>query len=307
MPILSFLTIFSGPELPLETIFRWRNSSYPDIVKAIMSLFVPESEIPFLVLSSIIDDAFSTFHHKDVLPLVKVGEVSILEMFHGQTGAFKDLAMSIIGRIIEYFLKKSGKYTTIVVGTSGDTGSAAIYAVRGRERVDIVVLYPEARISETQELQMVTNPEANVHVFACDGTSDDLDEPIKAVLNDTEYARKHNLCSINSINWARVMIQIAHFFYAFVRLLPAEATIESAATQKLYASVPTGACGNLVGAWLAHEMGLPIHIIAGVNENDIIHRAVSTGVFSKASKVEKTIAPSMGTPLFSMLELGPGL
>jgi O-phospho-L-threonine phospho-lyase len=282
-------------ELPMETILRWRGRSYTEIVKAIMSIFVPEAEIPFQDLSNIIDDAFSTFDNKDVLPLAPVGDVHILEMFHGQTGAFKDLAMSIIGRLIEYFLKKSGKYATIVVGTSGDTGSAAIYAVRGRQRVDIIVLYPHGRISEIQQLQMVTSPDSNVHVFACDGTSDDLDEPIKYVLNDAPFVAEHSLCSINSINWARVMIQIAHFFYSYLATIPAALqTVEEVSRFELYASVPTGACGNLVGAWLAREMGLPIKIVAGVNENDIIHRAMLTGNFSKAGAVEKTIAPSMG-------------
>ena len=205
--------------------------------------------------------------------------------------------MSIIGQLMQKFLAKppprhshrsDGVFKTIVVGTSGDTGSAAIHAVRDCPSLDIVVLYPKGRISKVQELQMITEPKA--HVFATEGTSDDLDAPIKSVLSDASFASQHHLCSINSINLARVVIQSAHFFYAYAQLMTRE---DFEAKRPLLASIPCGACGDLVGAIIAREMGLPLTLIAAVNENDIVARAMQTGKFQTAPEVFASTSPSM--------------
>jgi threonine synthase len=275
-------------------------------VKALLPIYIPANEIPRKELYHIIDDAFQHFSSPEVLPTKLLGDIIIVEMFHGDTGAFKDIAMSIIGRMMDYFLRKRQRQVTVVVGTSGDTGSAAIYGVKDSAQMDIIVYYPKGRISEMQELQMVTHLSSNVHVFACHGTSDDLDVPIKAVLNDTSFSAQHNLCSINSVNWARVCVQIAHFFHASFRALSAYGDLIPV---DIY--VPTGACGDLVGGMFvinlflvalpllifvgrfAAAMGLPCKLFACVNENDIIHRWLLSGVFSVAPQVVQTVAPSM--------------
>lgn len=276
--------------------------SYTDVVKFVLACFIPPQELSRASLNDAIDKAFSSFSHRDVVPLVPMKPMSetsrvwIMEMFHGTTGAFKDLSMSIIGQLMQKLLsgetakdgEKRKQYKTIVVGTSGDTGSAAIHAVRNCPSVDIVVLYPHGRVSKVQELQMVTEPKA--HVFAVDGTSDDLDVPIKAVLSDSAFAAQHHLCSINSINLARVAIQSAHFFYAYAQLMQAT---DFEARIPLVASIPCGACGDLVGALIAREMGLPLKIVAAVNENDIVARTMATGTFQTGSSVFASTSPSM--------------
>lgn len=220
-------------------------------MKALLPIFIPAAEIPRPELSRIIDEAFATFAAPDILPVVQLDELVVIELFHGETGAFKDLAMSVIGRMLDFFLRRKRDRRTIVVGTSGDTGSAAIYGVKRSENIDIIVLYPAGRISEVQELQMTTHPDRNVHVFACEGTSDDLDVPIKAVLNDADFASRHKLCSINSVNWARVCIQIAHFFYAYFHAHPSRGAASYRAEDVVPVFVPTGACGDLVGGLYA--------------------------------------------------------
>ena len=299
-PDMGLLVPSSLPRFTTSDLQSMKGMSYTDIVKRLLPEFISSSEIERSQVEASIDAAFSCFSHPQVLPLVKLpskSNVHIMEMFHGPTGAFKDLSMQIIGKLMQALLKKeesssstsqgnsSMAHKTIVVGTSGDTGSAAIHAVRDCPNIDIVVLYPEGRVSRVQELQMVTEEKA--HVFAVEGTSDDLDIPIKSVLSDASFVASHSLCSINSINLARVVLQSAHFIYAYVNL------VDNIGSFPLIASIPCGACGDLVGALIAREMGLPLQLVAAVNENDIIARTMETGVFRTGSHVEATTSPSM--------------
>ncbi|XP_035673866.1 threonine synthase-like 2 isoform X1 [Branchiostoma floridae] len=277
----------SVPQIPQKTLQTWADLSYVDLCKEIIPLFVDDTEIPRKDLHDLIDRAFSKFRHPDVVNVARLKKgLNVLELWHGATLAFKDLALSCVGQFLEYFLEKRKKHVTIVVGTSGDTGSAAIEAVRGLKWVDIVVLLPHGRCSSIQELQMTTVLDDNVHVFAVDGTSDDLDYPIKQCFVDAEFVQKHNLISINSINWARVMVQTVHHFYAYFQMC-------RSCDQEVEIVVPTGAMGNITAGCIARMMGLPVRFVSTVNVNDIVDRALKQGDFSMADKVIPTSSNSM--------------
>ncbi|XP_029448947.1 threonine synthase-like 2 [Rhinatrema bivittatum] len=280
------------PRLDGDTLLKWSSFSYEDLVKEVCSLFIPSELIPKEDLDDLIGKAFSRFRHSDVVNLCRLKNgLNVLEMWHGVTHAFKDLAMSCVGQFLQYFLKKQNKHVTILVGTSGDTGSSAIESVRGMRDVDIVVLLPRGRCTQIQELQMTTVIEDNVHVFAVEGTSDDLDVPIKKLFADTEFVRRHNLMSLNSVNWARIMVQIAHFFYAYFQCTPAMRNEEPLPIVEVI--VPTGGAGNLTAGCIAQRMRLPIQLVAGVNKNDIIHRTIQHGDFSLRDTVLSTLASAM--------------
>lgn len=209
----------------------------------------------------------------------------------GPTLAFKDLGLQILGQLLQYFLAQDRQNLLVLVGTSGDTGSAAIEAVKGLNNVDIMVLYPlkeYANISLVQELQMTScNTERNVDVLAVEGTSDDLDVPMEILFRDAEYKREHRLGSINSVNIARVLAQVVHYFYSFLRVCPAAAGMASF-------FVPTGAAGHISAGVLAVQMGLPAErLCAATNENDIMHQFISTGTLQKSGAVAQTNSPSM--------------
>ena len=200
----------------------------------------------------------------------KVGSVYVAEMWHGPTGAFKDLALSVVGRLMDHFLKKQAKRATVIVSTSGDTGSAAIHGVLNSKNIDIVVMYPRHRISRVQELQMTTVQSPNVRVISVDGTSDDQDIVMKKVNTDTAFAKKYNITCMNSVNVARVLLQAVHFVYMYLRLCPE-------VTDDVLFCIPSGGLGNLTGGVMAREMGLPVRFLSAVNENDIVHRAFHQG------------------------------
>lgn len=282
---------------------NWNELAYPDLVKVILELYIDKEEIPQRHIHELVDKAFSKFSQfpvedkasieSQLFPekVVRVAHLSnglnIAELFHGPTLAFKDLALTIVGEFYNYFLKKRQEHRTILVGTSGDTGSSAIAAVKGSEMMDIIVLLPKGRCTEIQELQMTTVQEKNVHVFAVEGTSDDLDIPIKKIFADAAYVEKHHLCSINSINWARILIQVAHFIYCYFRC-------RTDPTSPVRIIVPTGACGNITAGYIAKLMGFPIELVACVNPNDIVHRTFAFGDFSmKSDPVKPTWAPAM--------------
>jgi len=278
----------SIPTLSKEDLEEWSKLTYPQIVERVMGKFIGEEDIPQQDLSRLIGQAFQAF--KDPETPIKIAELKgglkVAEMWHGPTLAFKDLALGVVGQLYNYFLDKAEKHMTVLIGTSGDTGSAAIHAVRGLQWVDVVVLLPHGRCTTIQELQMTTVLEDNVHNFAVDGSSDDLDVPIKAVFAEPDYVAKHNLCSINSINWARILVQISHYFYCYFQLAekigdPVEIV------------VPTGACGNIASGYVAHTMGLPIRMVAAVTPNDIVHRTLQTGDFSLSPVVLQTWATAM--------------
>jgi len=276
------------PKLTAEELEGWSHCTYPEIVKKVMSLFIGQDEIPANDLSLLINKAFKSF--KDEKSPINISSLAdglnIAELYHGPTLAFKDLALCVVGQLYEYFLEKAQKHMTVLIGTSGDTGSAAISAVRGLRWVDVVVLLPKGRCTRIQELQMTTVLDENVHNFGVDGSSDDLDVPIKAVFADLEYTEANNLCSINSINWARILVQISHYFYCYFQ------TCDKVG-ENVEIIIPTGACGNITSGHVATVMGLPIQMVASVTPNDIVDRTLKTGDFSLSAEVLQTWATAM--------------
>ncbi|XP_027647474.2 threonine synthase-like 2 isoform X2 [Falco biarmicus] len=286
--------LFMPQHIPLldgDTLRRWSSLSYRELVKELCSLFITAELIPRSMLNDLIDRAFSRFRHKDVVHLSRLKDgLNVLELWHGVTYAFKDLSLSCTGQFLQYFLEKKQKHVTILVGTSGDTGSSAIESVRGQKNMDIFVLLPKGFCTQIQELQMTTVIEDNVHVFAAHGNSDEIDEPIKELFADVDFARKYNLMSLNSVNWSRIMVQIAHHFYAYFQCAP---SLDTTPLPVVEIVVPTGGGGNITAGCIAQKMGLPIRLVAAVNSNDIIHRTVQHGDFSLSESVKATLASAM--------------
>ncbi|KAK7055046.1 Threonine synthase-like 2 [Halocaridina rubra] len=277
----------SIPSLSNEELAKWSSYSYSKLVFAIARKFIDEEEIPTPELNDIINSSLKRFRIPEVVRVEKMnGGLNIVELFHGTTMAFKDLALSVVGGLLDYYLNKNKRHITILIGTSGDTGSAAIEGVKGRKGIDIIVLLPNGRCTKIQELQMTTVLADNVHVYKVEGTSDDLDEPIKQCFSDSGFVSAHNLISINSINWGRIMVQLAHYFFTYYQLC-------SKVGSPMQIIVPTGAAGNITAGCIAQKMGLPITLIAAVNTNDIVFRTILSGDFSVKEDVAQTLASAM--------------
>jgi threonine synthase len=278
------------PQLPAaETLDAC--ATYADAAAAILTPFVGDA-IAGDELASMCTDAYATFRHAAVVPLVQVGHRHWLaELFHGPTLAFKDVALQLVGRLFDHVLAERGARVTVVGATSGDTGPAAIEGVRGCDRVDIVILYPQGGTSEVQRRQMTTVDAPNVRAVAVDGTFDDCQDLVKAMFNDAPFRQRHNLSAVNSINWARVMAQ-AVYFVTTARALRGEVT----------ACVPTGNFGNLFAGWVARRMGAPIRdFIVSSNANDILTRFINEGDMSMRPVVTTT-SPSMDIQVSSNFE-----
>ncbi|MEY4270241.1 MAG: hypothetical protein RLZZ58_1457 [Pseudomonadota bacterium] len=239
--------------------------------------------------------AYGRFAHDAVTPLKQLGERQwLLELFHGPTLAFKDVALQLLGQLFERFLSQRDDHLTIVGATSGDTGSAAIDAVAGREKIDIFMLHPAGRISDVQRRQMTTILSPNVHNIAIDGSFDDAQAMVKRLFADGDFTSRFTLSAVNSINWARLMAQVVYYFYAAVRL--------GAPDRAVAFSVPTGNFGDVFAGYVATKMGLPVaQLIVATNVNDILHRALSSGDYS-AGLVTPTAAPSMDIQVSSNFE-----
>ncbi|MEN5083632.1 threonine synthase [Bosea sp. TWI1241] len=246
-------------------------------------------------LSAMIADAYSTFRHPAVCPLVQLGDnLFALELFHGPTLAFKDVAMQLLGRLMDHVLAARGERATIVGATSGDTGGAAIDAFKGRERVDVFILYPEGRVSEVQRRQMTTVDAGNVHAIAVDGTFDDCQALVKALFNHHRFRDELRLSGVNSINWARIAAQVVYYFTAGVSL--------GAPHRPISYAVPTGNFGDVLAGWIAKRMGLPVErLMIGTNSNDILARTLATGVYEMRG-VAATTSPSMDIQISSNFE-----
>ncbi len=228
-------------------------------------------------------------------PLVQLDHQHwLLELFHGPTLAFKDVALQLLGLLFEKFLAGTGDHLTIVGATSGDTGSAAIDAVAGRAGIDIFMLHPKGRVSEVQRRQMTTVLAPNVHNIAIEGSFDDAQALVKAMFNDAGFAGRFQVTAVNSINWARLMAQVVYYFYAAVRL--------GAPDRPVAFAVPTGNFGDVFAGYVAAKMGLPVaKLIVATNVNDILHRALSSGDYSTGT-VTPTAAPSMDIQVSSNFE-----
>jgi len=242
-----------------------------------------------------VDAAYATFTHKDVVPLVPLGpDRFLLELFHGPTLAFKDLAMQLLGRLFARALKKQKRRATVIVATSGDTGSAAIAALRGLPNVDVVVIHPHGRVSEVQRRQMTTVLDSNVHNIAIKGSFDDGQNIVKALFADSAFAARTQLTAVNSINFARIMAQCVYYFTA-AAALPGSKHAPSFV-------VPTGNFGDVFAGEAAARMGLPIdRLVVATNANDILVRALTTGVYA-AGNAQQTLSPSMDIQVASNFE-----
>ena len=272
----------------------WRTHSFSELSLAIMSQFI-EGEIPPHILHGLIEKSYASFKHPQITPVVQVGGVYILELFHGPTYAFKDVALQFLGNLFEYLLQKHPRPLTIVGATSGDTGSAAIHGLRNKKNVAVFMLHPKGRVSAVQELQMTTILDANIHNLAIEGTFDDAQTLVKALFNDLEFKQKYCLGSVNSINWARVLAQIVYYFYAYFR-------VEKDCERPVSFSVPTGNFGDILAAYYAKMMGLPIgRLKVATNRNDILHRFFTTGHYHP-HPVTPTWSPSMDIQISSNFE-----
>lgn len=272
---------------------HWADLSYPDLAFEVMRLYTDLSDED---LRRLVDTSYDTFTHPEVAPVVAAGPVHILELFHGPTLAFKDIALQFLCNFFEYHLEKTGQVLNIVGATSGDTGSAAINGAAGRERIRIFIMHPKGRVSPLQEKQMTSVLESNVFNIALAGTFDDGQRIMKTLFEDVAFKDHYALGAINSVNWARVLAQIVYYFYAAFRVMA-----KTGAARVRFA-VPTGNFGDVLAGYYAQRMGLPItKLVLATNENDILARFFNSGVYSLGSVVP-TISPSMDIQVASNFE-----
>ena len=282
------------PSLSKKDIRGLRGKSYQEIAFAVLSPFV-DGEIPDDTFRAMIDEAYGTFRHPAIAPLVQTGPNSfVMELFHGTTLAFKDVAMQLLARLMDHVLAERGERATIVGATSGDTGGAAIDAFAGRDRTDIFILFPHGKVSPVQQRQMTTSKDANVHALAINGNFDDCQTLVKAMFNDGPFRDRVQLSGVNSINWARIMAQIVYYFTTALSL--------GAPDRKVSFTVPTGNFGDIFAGYVAKRMGLPIdRLVVATNDNDILARALKSGRYEMKA-VKATTSPSMDIQISSNFE-----
>lgn len=277
-----------------DRLEAWSSLSYADLAFEIIRLYA--DDLPEETLRAIVQKSYSVFSHPEVTPVRALGRIHLLELFHGPTLAFKDVALQFLGNLFEVLLKDSGEELNVVVATSGDTGSAAIHGIRGRERQRIFVLHPHGRVSPVQEAQMTSVPDANVFNLAVEGTFDDCQNIVKTLFRDLPFKDAHHLGAVNSINWARVLAQVVYYFHAGLRIL------RETGAKKLRFTVPTGNFGDIFAGYVAARMGLPIDkLVLATNENDILARFFQTGVYERGA-VAQTLSPSMDIQIASNFE-----
>lgn len=268
---------------------------YADLAYHVIAPFVAD-DIPEPQLRYIINRSYATFDHPDVTPTVAVGDLHVLELFHGPTLAFKDVALQFLGNVFEYILTERGECLNILGATSGDTGSAAIHGVRGKPGIEIFIMHPDGRVSPIQEKQMTTVLDENVHNIAIEGTFDDGQRIMKEIFTDLDFKTKHKLGAVNSVNWARVLAQVVYYFHA------AFAVQKRTGADAIQFSVPTGNFGDIFAGYIARRMGAPISkLILATNENDILSRFFNTGTYQQ-SDVHPTLSPSMDIQIASNFE-----
>jgi threonine synthase len=284
----------SWPRFDTGALGRLAGLSYRELALAVMTPFLGGA-IPRDDAARLIDQAYDGFAHRAVVPLKQLDHgLWLMELFHGPTLAFKDVALQVVGRLFDYMLTRRGRRITIVGATSGDTGSAAIEACRDRAAIDIFMLHPRGRVSEVQRRQMTTVASANVHNIAIDGSFDDCQDLVKAMFADTAFRDELALSAVNSINWARVMAQTVYYFAAALAL--------GAPERRVAFAVPTGNFGNVYAGYAARQMGLPIsRLHVGANRNDILARCLAADDMSIAP-VEPSLSPSMDVQVSSNFE-----
>jgi threonine synthase len=282
------------PSLTADAIRSFAGLPYAEVAKAVLGPLV-DGDIPGPDLDRMIEESYASFRHPAVCPLTQLGDnLFVLELFHGPTLAFKDVAMQLLGRLMNHVLKARGGRATIVGATSGDTGSAAVEAFKGLDQVDIFILYPHGRVSDVQRRQMTAVAAPNVHALAVEGTFDDCQTMVKAMFNHPRFRDELQLSGVNSINWARVAAQAVYYFTAALAL--------GSPHRPVSFSVPTGNFGDILAGWAAKRMGLPIErLMIGTNANDILARTLGSGSY-EIRGVEPTTSPSMDIQISSNFE-----
>ena len=280
-----------------EALEDWRGLPFVPFAQALIPLFV--DDIPRVTLDALIARAYATFDHEEVVPFRAIKgltgnhDVQVMELFHGPTLAFKDVALQLLGQLFEYILEERDEHINILGATSGDTGSAAIAGVRGLPAVDVFIMFPEGRVSPLQERQMTTIPDENVHCLAVEGSFDDCQSLMKGLFADAEAKAGLSLGAVNSVNWARVLAQIVYYGYA---------SLKFAGPEPVSFVVPTGNFGNVFAGYLAKRMGFPIdRLVIATNDNDILARFFETGEYARGT-VHHTTSPAMDIQVASNFE-----
>ena len=281
------------PAYTLEEIENLKNLSYKELAVKIIHEFCSD-EFNENEINNLVKISYKNFRIKEVVKIRKLGKLSLLELFHGPTLAFKDIAMQVIGNMYEQILKKNNFKINIIVATSGDTGAAAISAIKDRKNMRIFVLHPDEKISKIQRKFMTTVSSDNVFNIALDGNFDDCQKLVKSMFNDKDFRNSINMSGVNSINWSRIVFQIVYYFFAYFQI--------AKKNEKLNFSVPTGNFGDVYAGYVAKKMGLPINkLVIATNQNDILKRLIKTGCY-RPMKVHHTVSPSMDIQLASNFE-----
>jgi threonine synthase len=274
-----------------EDLEKLKKLSYVDLATEIIFNFCSEN-LSKNELKNIIIDAYKSFEEKEVVTIKKIGNINLLELYHGPTLAFKDIAMQVIGNMYDYLKVAETKPVNVVVATSGDTGSAAIAALNNRKNINLFVLHPHNKISNIQRKIMTTIGSNNIFNLAVKGSFDDCQRIVKELFNENNFREQINMSGVNSINWARIVCQIVYYFYAYFHLKK----------ERVSFSVPTGNFGDIYAGYVAKKMGLPIDkLIVATNENDILQRVINTGEY-KPDKVKPSLSPSMDIQIASNFE-----
>ncbi|OJT10699.1 Threonine synthase [Trametes pubescens] len=291
------------PTLPKNWQTAWKDYSFIDLSVEVLSLYISPEEISKTELRALVEKSYSTFRHPDITPLKKLDEKTyILELFHGPTFAFKDVALQLLGNLFEFFLQRRNarkgpsekpEKLTVVGATSGDTGSAAIYGLRGKANISIFILHPKGRVSPIQEAQMTTVTDANVHNLAVHGTFDDCQDIVKSLFGDREFNATHRLGAVNSINWARILAQTVYYFLSYFHL---QRQVPNADAVEIQFVVPTGNFGDVLAGYYAKRMGLPMgRLGVATNANDILARFWKSGAYEKVDS--NASAPGESAPV----------
>ncbi|KAJ7031639.1 tryptophan synthase beta subunit-like PLP-dependent enzyme, partial [Mycena alexandri] len=315
------------PSLPADWKTKWVSYSFIDLSVAILSLYISAEEISEAELRTLVQKSYQTFRHPEITPLKKLDDKRyVLELFHGPTFAFKDVALQLLGNLFEFFLLRRNERKapgekqeklTVVGATSGDTGSAAIYGLRNKANISIFILHPKGRVSPIQEAQMTTVTDSNVHNIAVGGTFDDCQDIVKSLFGDVEFNATHRLGAINSINWARILAQTVYYFLSYFHI---QAQLPLGVDAEIQYVVPTGNFGDILAGYYAKRMGLPMgKLVVATNANDILARFWNTGKYEKvdsgldqpttdgkqgtsSSGVKETLSPAMDILVSSNFE-----
>jgi threonine synthase len=284
------------PVISQATLLEWEKLSYQELFLEIFAYYVND-EIPLEDLKEMVAKSYSTFRNPEITPVKPISDkLFVLELFHGPTFAFKDVALQFMGELYSYISKKQGEIIHILGATSGDTGAAAIQGVRGKEGIRICVLHPHLKVSKVQELQMTTVDDANVLNLSVKGNFDDCQRIIKELFGDLGFKSKHHLRAINSINFVRILAQTVYYFYAYLQVAKHHKGV------KINFSIPSGNFGNVFSGYLAKRMGLPVNkLIIATNENNILERFIQTGEY-KPGEFLSTYSPSMDIQIASNFE-----